>query len=114
MPKVGPKQTLFSGIFFLLKTGNHAKYLILVIPKMLVENRRLIAKKEKNLTPQKTLTQKTQQVFRSFHAKIRARNYPQNIMAKSEKNATDDPRRDGFIRRLNRFLQDVFVIAVCL
>lgn len=112
MPKVGPKQTLFSGIFFLLKTGNHAKYLILIIPKMLVENRRLIAKKEKNLKPQKTLTQKTQQVFRSFHAKIRARNYPQN--GQIRKNATDDPRRDGFIRRLNRFLQDVFVTAVCL
>lgn len=112
MPKVGPKKTLFSGMFFLLKTGNHAKYLILIIPKMLVENRRLIAKKEKNRKPQKTLTQKTQQVFRSFHAKTRARNYPQN--GQIRKNATDDPRRDGFSRRLNRFLQDVFVIAVCL
>lgn len=59
MPKVGPKQTLFSGIFFLLKTGNHAKYLILIIPKMLVKNRQLIAKKEKNRKTQKTLTQKT-------------------------------------------------------
>lgn len=78
MPKVGPKQTLFSGIFFLLKTGNHAKYLILIIPKMLVKNRRLKAKKEKNRKPQKTLTQKTQQVFRSIHAKTKARNYSQN------------------------------------
>lgn len=59
MRKGGPKQTLFSGIFFLLKTGNHAKYLILIIPKMLVKNRQLIAKKEKNRKTQKTLTQKT-------------------------------------------------------
>lgn len=114
MRKIGPKQTLFSGIFFLLKTGNHAKYLILVIPKMLVENWPLIAKKEKNRKPQKTLThtKKTPQVFRSFHAKTRARNYPQN--GQIRKNASDDPRRDSFIRRLNRFLQDVFFIAVCL
>lgn len=114
MRKIGPKQTLFSGIFFLLKTGNHAKYLILVIPKMLVENRPLIAKKENNRKPQKTLThtEKNPQVFRSFHAKTRARNYPQN--GQIRKNASDDPRRDSFIRRLNRFLQDVFFIAVCL
>lgn len=56
MRKIGPKQTLFSGILFPLKTGSHAKCLILIIPKMLVENRKLIAKKEKNRKPQDTHT----------------------------------------------------------
>lgn len=43
---------------------------------MLVKNRQLVAKKEKNRKTQKTLTQKTPQVFRPFHEKTRARNYP--------------------------------------
>lgn len=79
---------------------------------MLVKNRQLVAKKEKNRKTQKTLTQKATQVFRSFQEKTRARNYPQNDQIRQ--NASDDPRREGFIRRLNRFLQVVFFIAVCL
>ena len=113
MRKMGPKQTLFSGIFFLLKTGNHAKYLILVIPKMLVENRPLIAKKEKNRKPQKTLThtKKPRRFSDLFMRKPGREIIPK--MAKSEKTLVMI-LGDSFIRRLNRFLQDVFFIAVCL